>query len=383
MGLRSLLSRIMNAKSNEVISIKTVGYDDEARIAVQAYAIQVVVEILAALVSKCEIKTYRDGKSFRGEEWYLFNVKPNVNQTAVQFKNELVRKTLVRGESLVVSAGKQIICADSWSTQEYALYPNRFSQVARGSFTFQKTFDMGDVLYLTYSNGGVRQILTEMLDEHNRFLETASSTYVKSGGQKGILEITPLAQGQPDFEEKFDVLMNNYFKTYFDAKNAVLPLWGGMKYTSQTAGETKRTVSEATDYISMLNDALEKAAIAFNVSPAIVKGNVENISEALSMTLTSAVDPFAKMLSDEITAKRYTKEQVLRGCYAKVCTNNLKHLDVLEMANAVDKLIASGFYSTNELRENTGEQRIPEAWADKHTRTKNYETIEGGGNSNE
>ena len=62
MGLRSLLSRIMNAKSNEVISIKTVGYDDEARIAVQAYAIQVVVEILAALVSKCEIKTYSDGK---------------------------------------------------------------------------------------------------------------------------------------------------------------------------------------------------------------------------------------------------------------------------------------------------------------------------------
>ena len=68
---------------------------------------------------------------------------------------------------------------------------------------------------------------------------------------------------------------------------------------------------------------------------------------------------------------------------AKVCTNNLKHLDVLEMANAVDKLIASGFYSTNELREKTGEERIPEAWADKHTRTKNYETIEGGGNSNE
>lgn len=138
MGLRSLLSRIMNAKSDEVISVRSVGYNDETRIAVQAYAVQVVVEILAALVSKCEIKTYRDGKSFRGEEWYLFNIKPNVNQTAVQFKNELVRKTLVRGESLVVSAGQQIICADSWSTQEYALYPNRFSQVARGAFTFQK-----------------------------------------------------------------------------------------------------------------------------------------------------------------------------------------------------------------------------------------------------
>ena len=111
-----------------------------------------------------------------------------------------------------------------------------------------------------------------MLEEHNRFLETASNAYVKSGGQKGILEISPMAQGQNDFEKKFDTLMNNYFKTYFDAKNAVLPLWGGIKYTPQTAGETKRTVSEATDYISMLNDALEKAAIAFNVSPAIVKG---------------------------------------------------------------------------------------------------------------
>ena len=380
MGLKSLISRIINAKSDEVISVKSVGYDDDVRIAVQAYAIQVVVEILAALISKCEIKTYHNGKSFKGEEWYLFNVRPNANQTAAQFKNEIVRKTLILGNSLIVSAGQQLICADGWSTQEYALYPNFFSQVSKGSFTFEKRFDMNDVLFLRFSNGGVRQILSEMLENHNKFLETSSTVYAKSGTQKGILEITPMAQGQPNYEEKFQELMNKYFKTYFEAKNAVLPLWGGMKYTPQSNGETKRTVSETTDYISILNDALEKAAIAYNVSPAIVKGNVENISEALSLTLTFAVDPFAKMLSDEITAKRYTKEQVLKGNYAKVCTENIKHFDILEMANSVDKLISSGFYSTNELREKVGEERISESWADQHTRTKNYETIEGGGN---
>lgn len=43
MGLKSLISRIINAKSDEVISVKSVGYDDDVRIAVQAYAIQVVV----------------------------------------------------------------------------------------------------------------------------------------------------------------------------------------------------------------------------------------------------------------------------------------------------------------------------------------------------
>ena len=96
MGLRSLLSRIMNAKSDEVISVRSVGYNDETRIAVQAYAVQVVVEILAALVSKCEIKTYRDGKSFRGEEWYLFNIKPPCNsRTSLSARPSCVVKALL------------------------------------------------------------------------------------------------------------------------------------------------------------------------------------------------------------------------------------------------------------------------------------------------
>lgn len=383
MGLRSLVARLFGLKEGETISISTNGDPDDTRIAIQAYAIQVVVEILASLLSKCEIKTYQNGKSFRGEEWYLFNIKPNRNQTAAQFKNEFVRKTLISGRSLIINAGTQLICADSWSTEEYALYPSRFSQIAKGNFTFRSTFDMSDVLYLTYSNGGVRKILNEMLEEHNKFLSAASETYSKSGSQKGTLEIMPIAQGVPDYEKKFNELMNVYFKQYFNSKNAVLPLWGGMKFTPQTNGEVKRTVSETTDYIAMFNDALEKAAIAYNVSPGIVKGNVENISEAITTTLTFAVDPFAKMLSEEITAKRYTKEQVLKGDYAKVCTENIKHFDVLEMANAVDKLISSGFYSTNELREKVGEERISERWADQHTRTKNYETIEGGGNNDE
>lgn len=384
MGFRSFIEKLLKSDVKKVDVSDNLFFDDiDRRLTIQAYALQVVVEIFAMLLSKCEIKTYRNGKAIKGEEWYLFNVKPNSNQNAAQFKSELVRKTLIQGKSLIVQSANQLIIADDWNTQEYTLYPCVFSQVAKDGFTFSRSWVMDDVIYLTYSNGRVKSIIGNMLAEYDIFLQSALDNYQKAGGQKGTLEIPSQAQGAKDFEQKFNDLMNTYFKKYFKSKNAVVPLWGGMKYSPQNNGEAKKTVSETTDYISMFNDALKKTAIAYNIAPPIVSGNAEGLSEAMDMTLTLAIDPFAKMLSQEITAKRYTKNEVLRGCYAKVCTDNVKHFDILGMATAIDKILASGLYSTNELRDKIGEEKIPEPWADKHIRTKNYETVTNAGGEND
>lgn len=66
MGLKSLISRIINAKSDEVISVKSVGYDDDVRIAVQAYAIQVVVEILGCTYIQVRNKNLSQWKIIQG-----------------------------------------------------------------------------------------------------------------------------------------------------------------------------------------------------------------------------------------------------------------------------------------------------------------------------
>ena len=57
-------------------------------------------------------------------------------------------------------------------------------------------------------------------------------------------------------------------------------------------------------------------------------------------------------------------------------TSDIRHVDILEMANAVDKVLSSGILSINEIRETIGYNVIEEEYANKHWMTKNYSLAE-------
>lgn len=60
----------------------------------------------------------------------------------------------------------------------------------------------------------------------------------------------------------------------------------------------------------------------------------------------------------------------------RIDTSSLIHFDLFSNATNVDKLIASGAFSVNEVRKAAGQTPIDKEWADKHMITKNYMTIE-------
>ena len=75
----------------------------------------------------------------------------------------------------------------------------------------------------------------------------------------------------------------------------------------------------------------------------------------------------------------------MKGNYLKIDTGNIKHIDVIGKAAAIDKLIASGVYCVNEIRIMLGQPVIDETWAWEHFITKNYagfesllDTLKGG-----
>ena len=81
------------------------------------------------------------------------------------------------------------------------------------------------------------------------------------------------------------------------------------------------------------------------------------------------------MFSDEMNRKLFTKGQILKGTYVKFDTKAIKHIDLLDVATAIDKLISSGFTCINDLREICGFDRIDESWAEQFFMTKNYSTV--------
>ena len=244
--------------------------------------------------------------------------------------------------------------------------------------TFNRKFKMSDVLYLRYSNNDVMSIINNIFGMYEKLIESASNKYIKAGGQKGILEISALAQGDKDFEKKYTKLMNEHFKSYFNANDAVLPLWEGMKFVPTTSDSAKKTTNEITDISKLVDDAMSRAAQAFKVPPALLRGDVAGIKDAVDMLLTVCIDPLADMIGEELTGKKFTPDEVISGQYIGVDTTCIKHIDIFDIAANADKLISSSMLSPDETRDKAGLNPTGEEWAQKHYMTKNYSNAESG-----
>lgn len=61
-----------------------------------------------------------------------------------------------------------------------------------------------------------------------------------------------------------------------------------------------------------------------------------------------------------------------KGNYLKIDTTTVMHTDVFEIAEKIDKLIASGMYCIDELRKKLGDAELNTEESRKHRITKNY-----------
>ena len=73
--------------------------------------------------------------------------------------------------------------------------------------------------------------------------------------------------------------------------------------------------------------------------------------------------------------KRYGKKAYLEGSKLEIDTTCIKHIDVFSIAEKVDKLIASGMYSIDELRKKLKDTILETEWSEKHWITKNYSDV--------
>ena len=186
MGISAWLSRFGKKDSYNLLEMFT---DNNAYdLAVQDFAMQMAINLIAGIVAKCEIKTINEGKLVKDREYFLLNYEPNQNQSASDFFMELVSKLLYYNEVLVVENAGQLLIADSFIRKEFALFPNRYECVSRGDFTFNRTFYEPDVLYFRYANGNIKGLLDTLLSGYSSMITSANEKFKRSGGRKGGCE---------------------------------------------------------------------------------------------------------------------------------------------------------------------------------------------------
>lgn len=383
-----LQGKLLGGKSIEVTADtieKCVDQEKMSKLVAEEFTIYAAINLIANCISKCEFKTFQRGKEIQGEEYYTWNYEPNINQNSSQFIQEFVARLLYNNECLVIESGGQLIIAESFGKEEFALKETVFSGVSRKGFTFNRTFRMSEVLYFRLSNKNIRRILTGLCTEYDKILSEAIDKYEKAGGEKGTLHIDTMAPGQKygnrSFEEVYEDLMNNRFKKFFNSRSAVLPLFNGFTYTKQAAEQSKKSTSEIKDITDVLNEIVETVARAFNIPVSLLRGDVSDVGEITKNFLTFCIDPICEMIGEEINRKRYGSTQVQQKSYLKIDTTAVMHIDVFDIAEKIDKLIASGMYCIDELRRKLGDEELDTEESRKHFITKNYmdlDDLKGG-----
>lgn len=330
---------------------------------------------IANALTKCEFRTFVEGKEVFGEEYYTWNYEPNRNQNKAEFLSKAMEQLFRKNELLIVeSYDGQLLVADSFSVVKNTLYGDTYRDVLVDDYQFSRSFRSDEVLHWRLNNKDVNAIINGLYNSYSKLIEYTAQSYLKSRGSRGTLDISAVAQSDKNFSEKLKTLMNDYFKTFFNSNNAVLPLFEG--YTYKDLGS--KTYSEGTsrDIKHQYDDIFDFTARGFSMPPSLAKGDVQDTSKAVDEMLTFCLDPLVQMLQQEINRKRTGRAQIMKGTYLQVNTTKVKHMDMFDISTPADKLISSGLYTINMLLRAIGEPQINEEWANTHMMTKNYAGIE-------
>ncbi|MCM1194129.1 MAG: phage portal protein [Acetatifactor muris] len=384
MGLLEWLAGKLAGRGTKELSLDEIQkYIDEGEageICSREFFIHVAVNLIANLYSTAETRTYVDGAEKKEDEYYLWNYQPNRNQSAAEFKREIVSTLFLKNEALILEENRQLIVADGFLVREDNVLQDKiFSNVQKGNWTSPRDYRVSEVIYLKLNNANIRNMLDSVNEGYKRLAQKALADYEAANGRKGIMRIDTTAQakkyGGKEFNEVYEDLLNNRFQKYFKAQNAVLPLFEGFNYEEKGAeGRTQKADSTA-DYVKVLNEQAAKTALAFNISPQLLMGNVEGLKDAVENTILFCIRPLANLIDEGINRARYGKK-VLKGSYVRTAVSSIRYIDIFSVAEKVDKLVASGFATIDELRRAASMEEVGTEETRRHYITKNYERIE-------
>lgn len=351
-------------------------------LAIRELAFDACVNMVARYVASCEFKTYKKKRPVTEREYYLWNVEPNTNQNKTQFLHKLIRTLYLNNEALIIEVGSGentgLAVADSFTpSEQMPVRQNSYTGVVVGDFTYSKTFREKDVLHIKLNENPVKPVVDALYNGYYDLISGAMSAFEYNNGRHWKVHVDQIAAGDNDFAEKFQEMVNKQIKPFLTSKMAVLPEFDGYKYEDVSESRsTRSTTGESSDIRQLIEDIFDYTALGFGIPSVLIKGKVENTSDAKTRFYTLC-DTIINQLSQEINRKRYGFEAWKSGNYIRIDSANTEHFSLLDNSANLEKLIGSAVYSVNDILAAIGQPTIDAPWANTHYLTKNIGEING------
>lgn len=348
-----------------------------AEIFYKELAINAAINLIANTISNAEFLTFEKGKEVRKDNYYLFNVEPNQNKSASKFWRDVVYRLVYDNECLVIQNNSMFYVADSFDITKFALKENIYSKVVIEGYELSKVFREDEVLHFELHNEKMKTLIDGLYSSYGKLISASSKYNLRKKAKRGTLEISSSYPQTEEAQSDLEDLLSNRFRRYYEAEGgAVLPLTDGLKYTESEERISNNPSQEGRDIRAFIDDIFDFTAIALDIPPQLLKGNVADTKNVFNDFITCCIKPFARLITDEINRKYYGKKPYLEKTYVKLDTTRIKHVDITDVANALDVLFRIGANTINDNLRLLGREEIGEDWADVRFVTKNYDVID-------
>jgi len=358
------------------------GLDVEQRLYLKESAIETNVNLIGRTISMADFRFMRNKKRVAHDFDYLLNVRPNSNQSAAEFWKDFVYTLLTENEVLVIlSDNNELLIADSFHREEYALYEDVFKDVTIKNYTFKRTFPMSKVVYMTYNNKKFTRFLDNMFTDYTELFSRMVETKMYENQIRALANIDATHNLGKEERDKLSNFINRMYNAFKTKAFAIVPKTKGFDYEEITKGQGTKSqpVKELED---LRVDATKQVANILGVPTALVLGELSEYETAMKAYIRLTAKPLIEQIKDELNSKLIEKREYEKGLKLRVYGINEK--SPLEMANEIDKWRGSGVADGHELRDMAGFEYSDDPIHDKFFITKNYtstdEAIEGGEN---
>ena len=345
------------------------------RVAFRELALHIAISYIANTLSKCEFKVYENGKEVKNRLYYLLNVNPNPNENSSQFINHFIENYYYEDNgALLIKHGNNIYCADHFDVDDAnPLKPFEYSNITVGqSGQLNRKLRAGDVFHLKLDNRNIKNLVDAVNIEYGKVADAAIKCFKRTNGKKYKYILDQYQAGDTNFKKLYEEVLKGQLQEFLQSEgDAVLPKYNGIDLVEFSAS----TPQNSSDIVSIRKEMFEVTAQAFKIPLSMMLGNITNMNEIVKVYLSICIDPLADMIGEELTRKSYTEREVLAGSFVKVDTSCINHVDILEVADKVDKLISCGAYSIDEVRHRLDSPPLDTDFSTTHFITKNYEPL--------
>ena len=273
---------------------------------------------------------------------------------------------------IVVSDSKELLIADSFYREEYALYDDIFKDVTVKDYTYQRTFTMQEVIYLKYNNNKVTHFVESLFEDYGKIFGRMIGAQLKNYQIRGILKSASSA-----YDEKIQAFTNKLFNTFNKNQLAIAPLIEGFDYEELSNGG-KNSNMPFSELSELMRDAIKNVALMIGIPPGLIYGETADLEKNTLVFEKFCLTPLLKKIQNELNAKLITQSMYLKDTRIEIVGVNKK--DPLQYAEAIDKLVSSGSFTRNEVRIMLGEEPSDNPELDEYLITKNYEKANSGEN---